>query len=234
MVTLALFLLLGAILNVAVAWVITALAEFDDTSLRETRESIEHSEWPRAVPEHWPPHRTAWGAHAFGWRVRMFMGDRFHKDQTTGQLDVSEHFLVYIHEVGWPSVSLQWETWHDFTIRRNPQVTTSYRFEGQPARTWWRSGIPVSDQRFRFGSRSWKGLPIHPLYFGFAINTIFYATILWLVIPGPFALRRRIRRKRGLCVTCGYDLRHAEHEAGPECGLAIPSPLWVWARVRVR
>ncbi len=57
------------------------------------------------------------------------------------------------------------------------------------------------------------------LWPGFAINTIFYAATLWLLIPGPFALRRLIRRKRGLCVACGYDIRHAEHDVCPECGV---------------
>ncbi len=47
----------------------------------------------------------------------------------------------------------------------------------------------------------------------------FYAAILWVLIPGPFALRRLIRRRRGLCLACGYDLRHGEHEACPECGV---------------
>ncbi|MEE9296196.1 MAG: hypothetical protein V3W34_14715 [Phycisphaerae bacterium] len=60
--------------------------------------------------------------------------------------------------------------------------------------------------------------PFIPVLPGFAINTLFYAAILWLVIPGPFALRRLIRRKRGHCIKCGYDLRHADHEACPECG----------------
>ena len=64
----------------------------------------------------------------------------------------------------------------------------------------------------------WYGFPFLPIWPGFAVNTVFYAVILWLPIRGPFALRRLIRRKRGLCVTCGYDLRHAEHDACPECG----------------
>ena len=63
-------------------------------------------------------------------------------------------------------------------------------------------------------------LPLRPIWPGFTINTPFYAAILWLLIPGPFALRRVIRRKRGLCVACNYDLRHADHDACPECGLA--------------
>ena len=61
-------------------------------------------------------------------------------------------------------------------------------------------------------------LPMAPIWPGFAINTIFYGAILWLLILGPVALRRHIRHKHGHCVNCGYDLRGAEHEACPECG----------------
>ncbi len=79
-----------------------------------------------------------------------------------------------------------------------------------------------------------RALPLRPILGGFLINTLFYAAILWPLICGPFVLRRLIRRKRGLCVACGYDLRHADHDACPECGAAIPSPLSERARVRVR
>ena len=65
-----------------------------------------------------------------------------------------------------------------------------------------------------------RALPLRPIWPGFAINTIFYGAILWPLIGGPFVLRRHIRRKRGLCLTCGYDLRHAEHDVCPECGAA--------------
>lgn len=83
----------------------------------------------------------------------------------------------------------------------------------------------------RFGSRGliatpifpdefWgpRVLPLYPIWTGFIVNTIFYASLLWLLIPGPFVLRRLIRIKRGLCETCAYDLRGVEHDACPECG----------------
>ena len=84
------------------------------------------------------------------------------------------------------------------------------------------AGWPLSCGSYEYSSgSSWpKVLPLRPLWPAFAVNTLFYAAILWLLIPGPFALRRLIRRRRGLCPACGYDLRHAEHEACPECGLA--------------
>ncbi len=65
-------------------------------------------------------------------------------------------------------------------------------------------------------------VPLIPVWPGFAVNTLFYAAVLWLLIPGPFALRRLIRLKHGLCPACAYDLRHGEHDACPECG-RLPS-----------
>ncbi len=41
-------------------------------------------------------------------------------------------------------------------------------------------------------------LPLGMIWPGFAVNTLFFAAILWLLIPGPFVLRRFIRRRRGL------------------------------------
>ena len=63
-------------------------------------------------------------------------------------------------------------------------------------------------------------LPLRPIWPGFVANTAFYAAILWLLIPGPFALRRFIRVKRGRCVKCGYPM--GESAVCTECGKAIP------------
>ena len=63
-------------------------------------------------------------------------------------------------------------------------------------------------------------LPMIPIWPGFVINTIFYAVVLGLLTLGPFTARRMIRRKRGRCIKCGYDLGHADHRACPECGAA--------------
>jgi len=61
-------------------------------------------------------------------------------------------------------------------------------------------------------------LPLGMIWPGFAVNTLLYAAVLWLLVPGPFALRRLVRHRRGLCLACGYDLTHGEHAACPECG----------------
>jgi len=63
-----------------------------------------------------------------------------------------------------------------------------------------------------------KALPLRPIPLGFVLNSLIYAAALWLLIPGPFVLRRSLRCHRGRCISCGYDLRGTEHERCPECG----------------
>ncbi|MEE9128668.1 MAG: hypothetical protein V3T84_01525 [Phycisphaerales bacterium] len=67
-----------------------------------------------------------------------------------------------------------------------------------------------------------RALPLRPIWLGFTINTVFYAAVLWLVMFGPFTARRMIRRKRGCCIKCGYDLRGTSGGGGggvcSECG----------------
>ena len=65
-------------------------------------------------------------------------------------------------------------------------------------------------------------LPLRVSAVGFALDTALY-TLFWyglLLIPAG-APRRFIRRKRGCCVACGYDLSGAAHEKCPECGAQI-------------
>ena len=59
------------------------------------------------------------------------------------------------------------------------------------------------------------GSPGRPLHLPLWMPITFFAMIcLWPFIP---FLRRRKRKKLGLCVKCGYDLR-ASKERCPECG----------------
>lgn len=57
-----------------------------------------------------------------------------------------------------------------------------------------------------------------PIFPGFAINTIFYAGVLWMVFAFPFVMRRRLRMRRGECAACGYSLRENTSAKCPECG----------------
>ena len=59
-------------------------------------------------------------------------------------------------------------------------------------------------------------LPVGAIWPGFLVNTVFYATLLWLLIRGPFVLRRFIRHRRGQCPQCAYPM--GETVVCSECG----------------
>ncbi|MDY7108593.1 MAG: hypothetical protein SYC29_08140 [Planctomycetota bacterium] len=61
-------------------------------------------------------------------------------------------------------------------------------------------------------------LPFTPAPFGFVVNSVFYAIVLFVVLPGPLGLRWLIRLKRGRCPKCGYDLRGDLAWGCSECG----------------
>jgi hypothetical protein len=66
-------------------------------------------------------------------------------------------------------------------------------------------------------------LPTRPLLPGFALDTSLYAACAFLVWSAPSAgrrIRRRLRRARGHCPACGYDLRGSTSAVCPECGVA--------------
>ncbi len=87
----------------------------------------------------------------------------------------------------------------------------------------WRTGIDVTEQ---FGATYWgrgRRLPLTPLWPGFAINTLLYAPILWLLFLTPGLLRRwrRIRRiRRGQCPACAYPI--GTSPVCTECGHELP------------
>ena len=201
--TILLFLLLvsgGAIVNVAVAGLI---AQF---SRAPHRSSLDASLWcilSERVPEFsGEAHPTALGPvshRSFGATTvaRFFAPDSM-------QSPHHERIVVSVR-MGFPLRCLS-----SRLVKRNEEWS-----ELGPSLPLFSRGGPYGDL-FR------PQLPLRPIWPGFAVNTLFYATILWLLIPGPFVLRRLIRRKRGRCPKCGYDLRGQPPEAGaggcPECG----------------
>jgi len=103
---------------------------------------------------------------------------------------------------GWPLRSLTGATWIDF-------------------RPTWNDDGPEVHRSESLINRSFDGIPYRPIFSGFAINTIFYAVILWMLCAAPGAVRRRVRIKSGQCASCGYSLRESVSEKCPECGATL-------------
>lgn len=62
--------------------------------------------------------------------------------------------------------------------------------------------------------------PIGVKWLGLSINTLFYAALLGTLFFGPVFIRRIVRRLKGRCLQCGYDLRGSSNSVCPECGKA--------------
>ena len=96
-----------------------------------------------------------------------------------------------------------------------------YNWEALPIRYGVKTSLsPWSPPLFKYHTFP-RALPYRPIWPGFAVNTIFYAAILWLLIPGPFVLRRFIRQRRGICPACAYPM--GETGVCTECGQDLPT-----------
>jgi hypothetical protein len=137
---------------------------------------------------------------------------------------------------GWPLLTLRQRSWQQFQlvapldeIRSRIQALTR-RAENPikpEMRARIRDGIVKLQLKARFHGTlapavrtPRRVLLTTPLWPGFAVNTLFYAPIPWLLICGAFALRRFLRQRRGLCPACAYPM--GESAVCTECGRELP------------
>ncbi|MGP1346866.1 MAG: hypothetical protein ACTS3F_09415 [Phycisphaerales bacterium] len=88
---------------------------------------------------------------------------------------------------------------------------------------------PQFQGRFQFPPNSQtitevRALPLTPIWPGLILNTLIYATALWLLTLGPLRLRRALRTRKGHCPHCAYDLNNLTTDRCPECGRPIAHP----------
>lgn len=119
---------------------------------------------------------------------------------------------------GWPCLSM----WCGF--ENDP-------FSPQDDAIAWKTGlhlggIPVrkraDDSPTSLGDM--RALPLRVVWSGFAVNTVFYASLVGLLLLGFVWLRRALRRRAGCCGACGYRLNLTATNASghcPECGTPI-------------
>ena len=113
---------------------------------------------------------------------------------------------------GWPAMSVHSTTLLDFDFEATDKAGWNspmvYRYRDS-------RGVLVVPRSIRMPNVE-NRLPWAPVWPGFAINTIFYAAVLWLLFAAPFALRRRIRARRGQCPACAYPV--GASDVCTECG----------------
>ena len=213
-------LLLGAIVNVAVALIgsttidtprLRRLKMFDSTNWPDADVK---ALWQRRAADGWPElplSQNDWsGPLASGTCLSFVTGGGswwVPDDATDAELrDVyrgSGSFEVERIDCGFPFGSLRLERWKGDPMR-------SDLFPKSAGHDGWSFGDVA--------------IPRHVLVLRTAINTVFYALILWLLFAATFALRRWRRIRRGLCPKCAYDLRGRPQGSGcPECGNIVAS-----------
>ncbi len=198
----AVFLLAGTLVNVAVAWGCSIRAEsalFDALlTARMRRQQFEASKRPDR-----PESEAPWVESAFrGAGVVVIVVRR------------PGEGLVRLHRAGWPA-------------RAALEGRVSIPPSGDPS---YRLGIPISVKvslalEYPRGSakpivKAVTGvLPMRPVWPGFLFNTAFYTLAFILPAGMWWNLRRFIRVRRGLCPACAYP--RGESNVCSECGKAL-------------
>jgi hypothetical protein len=207
---LVVFVLLGAILNVAVAWGcgwrsnLQADAVCYGTATRNrSRADIQPihawhvpgkgveklhvftSEWSD-FGSHYQPLEDIWPA----W---VSYADLPFSRPADGEVDVD------VFAQGWPLLAL-------WCASRDYNIVTGGIFLG-------RDMIPGTFLSVE------HVLAFRPIWPGFSVNTIIYAVILWLVIAAPFTARRHLRVRRNLCPHCAYPT--GTSDVCTECGGSV-------------
>ena len=206
-----LFLLLGAIINVGVAWGIAltisvSFASFDSAIEAEA-----------SANERWDLERMV----AFGTQNYTSFRSKIHIDE--GKVFT----LRKIHSGPmFTKIKPEWGSMHETTDYYKslpgppgggPVIETrDYEARGWPLLSLWCVlSINVDDGT---GDTKWFSpqgliatpilrddywgahvLPLYPIWTGFLVNTMFYGAFFWMMFPGRRAVHQTIRRKRGRC-----------------------------------
>jgi len=207
-VNLGVFLLLGAAVNVAVAWSLGAWSPYTGSFAREATDV----ELARVV-KHGETVKFKETMVSSGRGIRNTYTPILDAalDAETRRMLASGAFVnfrvatpaVCVIESGFPCLAVK-----SVHVLHSSTFTTPMMLESQ-------GGILLRNHV------AIEGHPIGwmPVLPGFAINTIFYAAGEWALFAAPFVIRKGTRIKRGLCPTCAYPV--GASEACSECGHAV-------------
>ena len=214
------FLFLGAIINVAVAWGCAALVPAS-TASQALRSAVSIRSWKQSGTEY----RDVRRFDAFGrtWIVcTHFRSHLSPDDDVWAKFEwLCQGSRGITDDVG---IDTLLPNWTGFEADHGIRIIAS---SGWPRQCLWSERQATVDSPkggLDVGLAPWstwqfRDLPAWPIWPGFAINTIFYAAILWLPFAGFRFVRRRIRARRGQCPTCAYPI--GTSDVCTECGAAV-------------
>lgn len=220
-----LFLIAGAVVNVAMAW--GCAAWFGAFGYLGSGESLSPSQWvwPQYLADRGWPSPT--GAERFEGTtpgVTVVMTGSFvlksGEPITPSDLEIydptlfGDFFVVNVLRAGWPLRSMQLQYHYASNPAGAPLVKAAAAHAG------WRCGFPLPQWIPRDVGRLDR-IPLLVLPTGFTANTLLFAGLLYAAMLAPRDLRRWMRRRRGACVRCGYLLQHNATGVCSECGAVV-------------
>lgn len=199
------FLLLGAILNVAVAWGCVLCAD------NRTRDGGVFAQLELSVS-------TVVSTQSFGVRnlasrnevpvCTAFLSEAEAAGEERNQRWRSEGPST-LTRAGWPLLALEgWELHPGFPSER------AWLYDRKENLRWgwtWESGVRVPGGP--------PMLPLKPRLLPFFANTAFYGMLAWMLSTAIASVRRGFRTRRGLCPACGYP--RGTSPVCTECGEAL-------------
>ena len=210
---LALLLVVGAIINIAVALVCVIIFEGRPTTSPSRAWFYSNAE------------DRLWHVYAydnFGISVVLALRSQFLPDiheRIVAKLTNGE--VIEERSLATPGAMPRWSLFHE-GVPSNICIASQELAYGRPFRSMSRRIETYStgpERRFQSIEIKHRTLPFGVIWPGFAINTIFYAAVVWLLFFAPFKLRRWRRIKRGLCPACAYPV--GTNPRCTECGKPV-------------
>lgn len=200
-------LVLGAMMNVAVAWACARWSRADWSEERIAALDDSLALWTRFAPPTWPRSPTDSGeARGFGLVVDSMIHQQFIEpsESENGGLDIREWFVIPFR-CGWPMLALSAAACTSDLDPGHNSLSTGFQLQpGRPGLGTQYGGV---------------NLPYGPVWPGILVNTFFYAGAIWLLLHGLLAMRQRRRELRKCCGACGYP--HGVSPVCTECGVEL-------------
>jgi hypothetical protein len=191
-------LIIGAVVNVLVAWGIAILVTKPLIQSLTIRSKPAPATWPAGTPSPWDSSCYEWARFKATGRSLVMVSS--YRD--IGGFTKKAITLGF----GFPLKSVEYSVFMDL------QGTTRHS-------TWGALDVHPIDRWLGLPMRYSSHLPVFPIPAGFAMNTLVYASGVFTVFLGFSALQRRMMRGGEWCVRCGYDVRGVKR--CPECGEVV-------------
>jgi hypothetical protein len=247
--TVIVWLLLGAIVNVIVAWACAILIDPYRATQPPPALGVPHQAVfaVRQVNEPW---RGQWGAVRYRVPGMLRLDSSFNRaappwgpanegpgaqpdigdpallvPRWSGLATPSDEFLASRREIERTIVDAR--GWPMLSLWHVPFEFIMIRVPDQSSKQQGRGGLALPLPPWRdptpFSSRPSepRTLPLRIIPVGFLVNSAFYAGVLWLVFAVPGVVRRRRRIRRGQCPACAYPV--GSSGVCTECGKPVAS-----------